>query len=272
MLVTRFAPTPSGFLHEGNAVNAVLCSWLAQSGPDGRLLLRIDDFDSGRIRPGYLADVFDTLDWLGIRPDDGPTDPDDFAERWSMTTRTRTFALARDALLRDHPERVFVCRCSRTELVDGRCVRGCRDAGLPLQANRSVVRLYVPAGRTVPIGGADVPVPPGDHVLWRRDDLPAYHLGSVLADEELSVTAIVRGTDLLESSALQRHLAALLPAPAFLAADLRHHALLHAPDGRKLSKSAGAGAQPMPRTDGQRERILRWAEELGAPIGIAPPA
>ena len=59
-----------------------------------------------------------------------------------------------------------------------------------------------------------LPLPPGDHVIWRRDDLPAYQLGSVVADEDLGVTAIVRGVDLVASSALQLHLAQLLPRRA----------------------------------------------------------
>ena len=74
VLVTRIAPTPSGFLHVGNAVNMVLTHWLARA-HGGRLLLRIDDFDTGRARPAYLEDVFRTLDWLGIDIDDGPSGP-----------------------------------------------------------------------------------------------------------------------------------------------------------------------------------------------------
>ena len=277
MLVTRIAPTPSGYLHPGNAVNALLTAWLARSERDGRLLLRIDDFDAGRVRPEYLADVFDTLEWLGIVADAGPRDQDDFHAHWSMAGRREEFRAARDRLLAEHPDQVFVCRCSRRTLgADGRCVAGCRQRGEPLIPEQTAVRLAVADDTYVTLGGPDgqhlrVAVPPGDHVLWRRDDLPAYQLGSVVADEALGVTAIVRGADLLASSALQLHLAALLPAPRFAAADLRHHAVLTGPDGSKLSKSAGAQAHPMPRTDEQRGRILRWAAELGTPIRVAPP-
>jgi glutamyl-tRNA synthetase len=270
VLVTRIAPTPSGFLHVGNAVNALLTAWLARAST-GRLLLRIDDFDTGRAREDYLADIFTLLDWLGIHPDAGPSGPEEFHARWSMSLRIGQFRAARDQLLAEHPEVVFVCRCSRRELVAGRCAAGCRAAGLPLVAGLSVVRLSVPTGLRVPVGDSPVEVPPGDHVLWRRDDLPAYHLGSVLADEDLGVTAIVRGTDLLDASALQVHLAGLLPAPGFLAADLRHHALLTAPDGAKLSKSAGAQAHPLARTEDVRSRVLAAARVLGEPIGITGP-
>jgi len=81
----------------------------------------------------------------------------------------------------------------------------------------------------------------------------------------------VRGVDLLESSALQLLLAGMLPAPGFCAVDLRHHALLAAPDGHKLSKSAGAQAHPLEHTDALREQVRTWAQAIGTPIGISRP-
>jgi glutamyl/glutaminyl-tRNA synthetase len=162
---------------------------------------------------------------------------------------------------------VFVCRCSRHDLDSSRrCVAGCRDRDLALEPGRSALRMSVPEG-----AARGLALPAADHVLWRRDDLPAYQLGSVVADEDLGVTAIVRGVDLLASSALQQHLAAMLPAPGFMAVDLRHHGLLAAPDGHKLSKSAGAQAHPLERTADLREQVLAWARALGAPIGIRCP-
>jgi glutamyl-tRNA synthetase len=293
VLVTRIAPTPSGYLHVGNAVNFVLTSWLAR-GHRGRLLLRIDDFDTGRARTDYLEDVFRTLDWLGITIDDGPAGPDDFHSAWSMSTRIDLFRAARDQLMATTDDTVFVCRCSRRTLDPaGRCAAGCREQGLALEPGRTALRMSVPGGPTCepagdPFGLASLegpqperitpaewsrglPLPPGDHVLWRRDDLPAYQLGSVVADEELEVSAIVRGVDLVESSALQLHLAAMLEAPHFRRVDLRHHALVTAPDGQKLSKSAGAQAQPLDHSDHLRAQLLHWARALGAPLGIIPP-
>jgi glutamyl-tRNA synthetase len=271
VLVTRIAPTPSGYLHVGNAVNMLLTAWLARA-HEGRLLLRIDDFDTGRAREEYLADIFDTLDWLGITVDAGPSGPEDFDPTWSMATRTEQFRAAVHQLLAAHPDHVFVCRCSRRELgPTGCCVAGCATAAVPLVPGESVVRLAVPPGSAVRMAGHPHPVPDGDHVLWRRDDLPAYQLGSVVADEALGVTAIVRGVDLLDSSALQLHLATLLPAPDFAAVDLRHHALITSLDGEKLSKSAGAQGHPMLRTAELRRQVHAWAAGLGARIGIGPP-
>jgi glutamyl-tRNA synthetase len=266
VLVTRIAPTPSGYLHVGNAVNFVLTHWMARA-RGGRLLLRIDDFDTGRARLAYLEEVFRTLDWLDIDIDDGPSGPADFHSSWSMSTRIDQFRHACDRLVRAGHDSVFVCRCSRHDLdADGRCAAGCREQGLALAPGSSALRITVPAGSE-----RGLPLQPGDHVLWRRDDLPAYQLGSVVADEDLAVTAIVRGVDLLESSALQLHLAGLLPAPGFQEVALHHHALLTAPGGHKLSKSAGAQAHPLQHTDHLREAVLTWAQELGTPIGISRP-
>jgi glutamyl/glutaminyl-tRNA synthetase len=265
-LVTRIAPTPSGYLHVGNALNMVLTHWLARA-RRGRLLLRIDDFDTGRARATYLEDVFRTLDWLRIDIDAGPSGPADFHSSWSMSTRIDQFRRARDQLMAGDHDSVFVCRCSRHDLdPTGRCVAGCRERDLALEPGRTALRMSVPAG-----SARGLPLPAGDHVLWRRDDLPAYQLGSVVADEDLAVTAIVRGVDLLASSALQLHLAGTLPAPGFAGVDLRHHALLGAPDGHKLSKSAGAQAHPLEHTPELRAQVMTWAGALGAPIGITGP-
>lgn len=269
-VVTRIAPTPSGYLHPGNAVNVLLTAWRARAA-GGRLLLRIDDFDTGRARPEYLDDIFRTLDWLDVSIDDGPTGPDDFLARWSMSTRVEQFRAARDRVRSRHPEAVFACRCSRTQLSSGRCTAGCARAGLALQPGRTALRMHVADSRPVRIGRDEATLPGGDHVLWRRDDLPAYQLGSVVADEALGVTALVRGVDLLESSALQLHLAGLLACPTFRDVDLRHHGLLTGPTGAKLSKSAGVQAHPMDRTGSLRRRVERWAEQLGAPIGVVRP-
>lgn len=266
LLVTRFAPTPSGYLHTGNLVNLVLTHWLSRAS-GGRLLLRIDDFDIARIREAYLADVFRAIDWLDVEIDDGPSGPRDFHARWSMSHRMDRFAGARDRLMAGQHQEVFVCACSRVQLgPDRTCVAGCRQQDVPLAPGRSALRISVPQG-----AGHTLALSPGDHVLWRRDGLPAYQLGSVVADEDLGVTAIVRGVDLLGSSALQLHLAHLLPAPGFANVDLRHHELVTAPDGRKLSKSAGAGATPLVHTAALRREVFQRAARAAAAIGIERP-
>jgi glutamyl/glutaminyl-tRNA synthetase len=265
----RIAPTPSGYLHVGNAVNFLVNQWWARAN-DARLLLRIDDFDGGRVRSEYLADIFDTVRWLGIRIDAGPRDPQHFADEWSMAGRLDSFRQACDRLLATHPDVAFACRCSRTQLdAQRRCTADCRQVR-PGDLGRACVRLSVRPGAEVHIDGVRTPVPPGDHVVWRRDDLPAYLLGSVVADEALGITTIIRGRDLWQSSALQVHLASLLSASGFLAAQLVHHELVLAKDGRKLSKSAGAQAHPLDRTPEQLRDVRTLAQRIGAPLGVGP--
>ena len=82
-VVSRLAPTPSGYLHLGNAVNFVL-TWLLTRQAGGVLHLRIDDLDRARLRPAYLENIFRVIDWLGLDYDHGPTGPDDFLRHHSQ--------------------------------------------------------------------------------------------------------------------------------------------------------------------------------------------
>jgi glutamyl-tRNA synthetase len=275
VLVTRIAPTPSGFLHPGNAVNFVLTAWLAAQ-HSGRLLLRIDDMDAARVRTAYLEDVFRVLDWLGIVCDEGPADVAQFRREYSLTHRTELY---RDELQRLRQRGlIYACRCSRRELAGhpGDVYPGtCRSLGLPLVCHESAARLAVPRPCLVVVPGTgpvDVAEVIGDAVLWRRDDLPAYQLASVVEDRDLGVNAIVRGLDLLPSTSLQLHLAPLLGADALAAADIRHHALVRAPDGTKLSKSAGRQSQSMAGDRALRAFIVAAAVGMAPAVGIEPPA
>ena len=88
---TRIAPTPSGYLHVGNALNFLITQKLARSA-SGSILLRIDDLDTERARPEYITDVFDSLAWLGITWDEGPLDADDLSRNWSQLQRVVRYA------------------------------------------------------------------------------------------------------------------------------------------------------------------------------------
>ena len=269
--VTRIAPTPSGYLHPGNAANFLLVRWLADEvGAD--VILRIDDIDIERTRPAYLDDIFAVLDWLGIAWDLGPTDANDFSAHYALPTTLAYLEAERDRLIATG--QTYVCRCSRTDLVRAgsrRCVRGCAEEDLDLVTGSTALRLHVPDGTSIHIGDVriDVAATAGDPIMWRRDGLPAYHLASVVADRDLGVTHVVRGADLLESTALQLHLAPLLGADALVNATWLHHGLLTDNAGEKLSKSTNASGEPIARTPDMRDRIHALAVELGAPIGIA---
>jgi glutamyl-tRNA synthetase len=271
-VITRFAPTPSGYLHLGNAVNAQLVSWLATAN-GGSVALRIDDMDAPRFRDEYLQDIFGVLEWLGIDWQLGPTDPVDFAARHSLRHRTERYrAELTDAQARGLE--LYVCRCSRSRVrgpaTDG-CPGGCRERGDTYVAGESAIRAHIPQGVVVTVG--DVPVDVarevGDVILWRRDDLPAYHLASLVEDRDLGVTDIVRGEDLRASTAVQLFLAPFLGADAFSAARFVHHALITDESGGKLSKSQAISGRALDRSPGLRQDIQRLAAALGAPHGIA---
>lgn len=262
-MITRFAPTPSGYLHIGNAVNAQLVAWLAAA-HDGTVALRIDDMDAARCRPEYVEDVFEVLGWLGIDWQLGPRDPNDLDANHSLQRRTEYYRAELWAAAGRGLE-LYACRCSRSQLggpPTGGCPGGCRQASLEYVAGETALRAHVPVHVCPEIG---------DAVLWRRDDLPAYHLASVVEDRDLGVTHVVRGDDLRASTAIQLFLAPYLDAVGLTRAHVLHHALLTDADGAKLSKST-LGAGPMRRTRALRRAIADAAAEAGARVGISPPA
>lgn len=273
-MLTRFAPTPSGYLHRGNAVNALLVSWLAQQ-EGGRVALRIDDVDAQRLRPEYVTDIFDVLDWLGIEWQVGPRDPRDLPTSWTQARRLERYRGVVSAA-RAAGAPLYVCRCSRSMLTgppSGGCPGGCRHRDHRLVPGESALRLHVPLGTVRAIDGSDVDVPAtiGDVVVWRRDDLPAYHLASVVDDEDLGITHIVRGADLRESTAVQQLLADALGLGGFGAATVLHHGLLTGPEGAKLSKSQVGHSTLLVRDEATLAAVREAAQRLGEPIGISPP-
>lgn len=244
-MLTRIAPTPSGFLHEGNRLNIRRTVDLA-AGWGAELALRIDDADATRYRREYAEDIFTTLHAMGVAWTVGPRDVQDFEEHWSQRTKTGAYrAELAAALGRGLP--AYACACSRTAQVGpaaGGCVGGCRDLALALEPGRTALRIRVEQGTLLPVGGEAVQLDTtmGDFVLWRRDDLPAYQLVSVVEDRDLGVTHIVRGRDLLSSSAAQVHLSRWFDADNVADAVYVHHELVTDSTGAKLSKTTLARA------------------------------
>ncbi|GGF15602.1 glutamyl-Q tRNA(Asp) synthetase [Hymenobacter cavernae] len=250
------APTPSGYLHLGNAVNFVL-TWLLVRRAGGTLHLRIDDLDRTRLRPAYLANIFQTLEWLGLDYDTGPRNPADFEQHYSQLHYLADYQQILKKL-RQQPGLLYACTCSRTDILavapDGRYPGTCRHRHIPLDTPGAAWRIRLPddlvvtftdgwQGTMVINLGRDM----GDFVVRKKDGYPAYQIGSVADDLRLGTTLIVRGADLLPSTAAQLWLAQQLPETAgFTAARIQflHHPLLPGPDGQKLSKSQ---QQPLER-------------------------
>lgn len=272
-MITRFAPTPSGYLHVGNAANALLVAWLAAQA-DAVIALRIDDVDATRARPEYVEDIFNLMAWLSIPWAIGPRDSADFTSHHSMTRSTERYR-SKVTAARARGLDAYACACSRTQVTaipTGGCPGGCRGLSLPLVPGKTALRMHVPIGTDVIVGSRVVHLDKvmGDFVIWRRDDLPAYHLVSVIEDRDLGTTHIVRGEDLVESTAAQLLLAPHLAANSVADATYLFHGLLVDEDGTKLSKSVGS-AGPLTRDDAMLETVIAAASRIGAPLGILRP-
>ncbi len=276
MVVSRIAPTPSGYLHAGNALNFLLSAWYVRS-HGGKLLLRIDDMDTTRCRSAYVDDVFFALEWLGIEIDEGPSGTEAFYRDYSMAKKTDYYRTELEAL-RERSGLLYACECSRRELeaYDAGVYPGlCREKNRALATHRSALRIHVPEGTRIDVGERVVALDRemGDFVLWRKDGLGAYQFVSVIEDRDLGVNALVRGEDLLVSSAAQRYLAPLVGADAFASAAFLHHPLLRGEGGAKLSKSEGAYALKEMRAEpGARERLFEAARKMAQELAIEVPA
>ena len=253
-VVSRLAPTPSGFLHLGNAVNFTL-TWLLTRRVGGTLYLRIDDLDRARFRPAYLDNIFRTLDWLGLDYDHGPTGPDDFKRHFSQQHRLAEYDAVLQAAQAAYPGLFYACRCSRAELArsaaNGLYPGTCRPQQLPLATPETAWRTHVPPETMVAF--SDLAQGPqtialaremGDFVVRKKDGTAAYQVASVVDDGRLGVNLVVRGLDLLPSTAAQLWLAEYLPGQsAFQQTHFLHHDLLTDETGQKLSKSTQTGQQ-----------------------------
>ena len=263
-VVARLAPTPSGYLHLGNAVNFVL-TWLLTRQAGGTLHLRIDDLDRARLRPAYLANIFRVIDWLGIDYDHGPSGPDDFLRHYSQLLHLPVYnaVLRRLALV---PGLVQASTRSRTNGT---------ETAVALDTPGAAWRARVPVGTEICFpdawqGETAVPLGPlmPDFVIRKKDAVAAYQVASVVDDLRLGTTLIVRGLDLLPSTASQLWLAGQLSETAAFNSprvQFYHHPLLTDSVGQKLSKTNGdEGVLSSPSGPGEVYRVV--AQLLGLPL------
>lgn len=252
MTVGRFAPSPSGRMHLGNLMTALL-AWLSAKQSGGRIVLRIEDLDTERCLPQYARQIETDFRTLGLLWDEGgstggPNGP------YFQSRRGALYAAALKKL--EEQSLVYLCFCTRAQLhaasaphrEDGQTVYPgtCRDLTSAQAAARQretgrppALRLRVPDREIAFTDGRmgscreNLASACGDFLLRRSDGLWAYQLAAVVDDAAMGVTEVVRGSDLLSSTPRQLLLYELLelPAPRFI-----HGPLLLAPDGRRLSK------------------------------------
>lgn len=260
----RMAPTPSGFLHIGNALNFIL-NWLAtRLHPGACLLLRIDDIDADRVRPEFIEDIFETLSWLGLDWDDGPRAVASFHSTWSQRLRLQQYSETLHALC--GTGLVFACAKSRSELAphEGRYPPVFRAQGLSLDNPDVAWRIRTPELEIWPD-----PMP-SDFIVRRRDGIPAYQIASLTDDVCFGITHLIRGADLAPSTSAQRFLADCLGWETFRRIHCLHHPLIRDAAGAKLSKSAGANSLRTWRAEHRTpEAVFRMVSTY---LGLREPA
>jgi glutamyl-Q tRNA(Asp) synthetase len=230
----RFAPSPSGPLHLGSLFTA-LASFLEARSQGGEWLVRIDDIDPYRTLPGAADRILSSLESLGLTWDRSVV---------HQSHRLERYRAGLDAL-KDYGL-VYACDCSRRELADERTNSSpgvypgyCRHKRLPHQAANQALRLITDEATVRfddrllgPVEQAlsrDV----GDFIVYRRDEVFAYHLATVIDDAEQGITDVVRGRDLLDSTPRQIYLQQRLNLPT---PDYAHVPVLLNADGQKMSK------------------------------------
>jgi glutamyl-tRNA synthetase/glutamyl-Q tRNA(Asp) synthetase len=243
---TRFAPSPTGFLHLGHIVNAIYV-WGHAQASRGHVLLRIEDHDRQRSRREYEEALLDDLDWLGFRPDMFPTDA--FRRGRCEGRQSDREDVYRDALAPLVTQGlVFGCDCTRRQ-IEGAVYSGrCRERGLPLGDGIGWrVRLDPAAG--------------GDVLIRDRLGNWTYQWCVSVDDTVQQITLVVRGEDLRDSTARQIALARVLGRivpPAYV-----HHPLIMKSAMQKLSKSDGdSGIRELRAAGWSAARVIGHAAHL----------
>jgi len=268
--ITRFAPSPTGYLHLGHAHAALFAHRAA--GPDGRFLLRIEDIDAGRCDPAFEAAICEDLAWLGLS--------------WAVPVRRQSAHMADYAAALARLRELgllYPCFCTRHEIRDeivrsGQAPHGPDGPHYPGTCKRldpaqrrdrlaaghdHALRLDVSAAaaRAGPLTwhdrskGAQTAIPRlfGDVVLARKDVATSYHLSVTVDDALQGITLVTRGEDLFPATHIHRLLQALLDLPV---PEWHHHGLLVDADGNRLAK----------RSNAQSIRTLRAAGRTPAQV------
>lgn len=268
----RIAPSPTGYLHIGHARTF----WTAQErahAAGGALILRNEDLDRARCKPEFVSAMLEDLRWFGFEWQEGP----DVGGPFGPYNQSERYPIYRETL--EKLERggfIYPCVCSRKDLQAAARAPHAEDDDEPIypgtcrELNKSQLtnrkfcwRFRVPDGETVAfadghlgpqqfVAGKDF----GDFVAWRTDDVPAYQLACVVDDAAMQITEVVRGADLLVSTARQLLLyrALGLAVPEFF-----HCSLVTDESGARLAKRHDALSLRRLRESGQSPADLRRA-------------
>jgi len=258
MIVTRFAPSPSGRLHLGHAYSAAIGHARARE-TGGKFRLRIEDLDQTRCKPEFVDGIYEDLSWLGIEWDEPVLVQSQRTDEYGAALQElRELGLA------------YACFCTRAEIAQsltaphgdaatsypGTCRTLPDDperrATTPhcwrLDSAKALELAGLPSwieadGRSFAAQSSDI----GDAILARKDAPASYHLSCVVDDAASGVTMVVRGADLRKSTPIQRLLQSLLvlPEPTYL-----HHGLVTHQDGRRLAKRDHAPTLAAMREEG----------------------
>jgi len=268
--VTRFAPSPTGYLHLGHALSALTALDAARAA-GGRFLLRIEDIDQGRARPAFEQAIHEDLAWLGLE--------------WETPVRRQSEHMAEyEAALQSLIERGLVYRCFRTRKEIAEAIASAphgesedvfRGEALPADEEAAKLEAGEPFAWRLSLKKARSALGPayfalvfedetgavraepekhGDVILARKDFLASYHLASVWDDALQGVTHVIRGEDLREAAHLHVLLQKLLglPQPTY-----RHHRLVLGENGKRLAKRDEAATLKALREAGKTPEDVR---------------
>ncbi|WP_438862546.1 glutamate--tRNA ligase [Neptunicella sp.] len=263
-VVTRFAPSPTGYLHVGGARTA-LYSWLYAKSQGGKFVLRIEDTDIERSTQAAIDAILEGMNWLGLSWDDGP---------YYQTQRFDRYKEFVQQLLAD--DKAYKCYCSRERLdqireqqmaagekpkYDGKCRHGVEQEGDYVirfknpQQGSVVINDHI-RGK-IQIANAEL----DDLIIQRTDGVPTYNFCVVIDDWDMGITHVVRGEDHINNTPRQINILEALGAPV---PEYAHVSMILGDDGKKLSKRHGAVGVMQYRDDGfLPQALLNYLVRLG---------